>query len=486
MKKKIICTILFAAILIGLYHFATVLLFEKQHFGTAKNIAYEEPEQIDVFFVGASHIFYGVNPSVIWDEAGISGYNLTTHQQPLWDSKLLLQYALKKQSPKLVVLDVLMATNFARPVLKTEQGTNMTHLALDPVPLSLEKIKGVLASDMIIEKGEILFPIIMSHSRLQQGGLTWDDFHYFTSSRTHPTKGYNFTTNTLSYDRPEQVWDSTHELPPDMEAVLRDFIEFCRDNDLPLLLIKTPLVEKQETYEQLNYIAEIADEYGVPFVDFNHLYDEIDIDFTTDLADSGHLNVNGSRKVSLYLADYLAENYDLPDHRGDEAYASWDQASAHYHALTELSESDSLVPHLEASSDPNLLTLVLMGGTLPEEERTPLPDDLAAAFADAGLSAPERVGDGAYYAVIQGGKILSEGGSARRQIDAEIPVKDALFTVQVSPSTPDGGTLLTAAYLGEKGYGSFEAGILVVTYDTDRMTLVDAVKFENGEVSRNM
>ena len=58
--------------------------------------------------------------------------------------------------------------------------------------------------------------------------------------------------------------------------------------------------------------------------------------------------------------------------------------------------------------------------------------------------------------------------------------------MQVNPATPDGGTLLTAAYLGEKGYGSFEAGILIVTYDTDRMTLVDAVKFENGEVSRNL
>ncbi len=486
MKKKIICTILFAAILVGLYHFTTVLLYEKQHFGTAKNIAYEEPGQIDVFFVGASHIFYGINPSVIWDEAGISGYNLTTHQQPLWASKLLLQHALKNQRPKLIVLDVIMATNFARPVLKTEQGTNMTHLALDPVPLSLEKIKGVMDTDMITDKGEILFPIMMSHSRLQQGALTWEDFHFFTGDRTHPMKGYNFTTNILPYERPEQVWDSTHELPPDLEEVLRDFIAYCRDNNLPLLLIKTPMVERQETYKQLNYIAGIADEYGVPFIDFNHLYDELGLDFSADFADSGHLNVNGARKVSLYLADYLTERYDLADHRGDDAYASWKQASAHYHALTELPESDSLVPHLAASSDPNLLTMVLMGGTLPEEERVSLPDDLRAAFSDAGLSVPASVGEGAYYAVIQGGKVLYESSSSRRQIGTEFPVKDELFRVQVNPSAPDGGTLLTAAYLGEDGYGSFESGILLLTYDTDRMALVDVVKYENGQIDRNM
>ena len=167
--KKILAAFIFFAILAGLFHAANVMLFEKQHFGTAKNIAFEEPQKIDVFFIGASHIFYGVNPMEIWDRTGVSGYNLTTHQQPLWSSKLLLQYALNHQHPRLIVLDVLMATNFGRPLIGTEQGTNMTHLALDPIPLSPQKIKGVMETDPIIEKGEMLFPIILNHSRLQQG-----------------------------------------------------------------------------------------------------------------------------------------------------------------------------------------------------------------------------------------------------------------------------------------------------------------------------
>ena len=279
MIKKILSAICFLAVIIILFRAANVMLFEKQHFGTAKNIAHEDPETVDVFFIGASHIFFGVNPMEIWNETGISGYNLTTHQQPLWSSKLLLQYALKKQSPKLIVLDVLMATNFARPLLGTDQGTNMTHLALDPVPLSLQKIKGVLETDMIREKGEILVPIILSHSRLQQGLLTYDDLHFFTGDRSHPMKGYNYTVNTISYDRPETVPDSVHELPDGMEEVLLDFIRFCKEEGLPLLLIKTPLVGNDELYEQINYIGQIAEEQGVPFLDFNHLFDELDMDF---------------------------------------------------------------------------------------------------------------------------------------------------------------------------------------------------------------
>ena len=276
MNKKIrwfLSVIFFLAIIVILFHAANVMLFEKQHFGTAKNIAHEEPEKIDVFFIGASHIFFGVNPMEVWEQSGISGYNLTTHQQPLWASKLLLQHALKNQSPKLIVLDVLMATNFSRPLLGTEQGTNMTHLALDPVPLSLRKIKGVLETDAITEKGEILFPIILNHSRLQQGLLSYDDLHFFSGDRSHPMKGYNYTENTISYDRPESVpADSVHELPDGLEEILIDFIRFCKKEDLPLLLIKTQLVGSEELYQQINYIGKIAEAEGVPFVDFNHLY----------------------------------------------------------------------------------------------------------------------------------------------------------------------------------------------------------------------
>ena len=94
--RRILSVVFFLVIVVLLFHAANVMLFEKQHFGTAKNIAHEEAGKIDVFFIGASHIFFGVNPMEIWDQTGIAGYNLTTHQQPLWSSKLLLQHALKK------------------------------------------------------------------------------------------------------------------------------------------------------------------------------------------------------------------------------------------------------------------------------------------------------------------------------------------------------------------------------------------------------
>lgn len=475
--KRILSVIIFLVIVAGLYHAANVMLFEKQHFGTAKNIAHEDPEKIDVFFIGASHIFYGVNPMEIWNRSGIAGYNLTTHQQPLWSSKLLLQHALKHQHPKLIVLDVLMATNFARPILGTDQGTNMTHLALDPVPLSPQKIKGVLETDQITEKGEILFPIIMSHSRLQQGLLSYDDLHFFGGDRSHPMKGYNYTEFSLPFEHPDVPdADLTFELPGDMEAVLIDFIEFCQKEKLPLLLIKTPLFGNEELYKQINHIGKIAEKYGVPFVDFNHLYDEIGMDFSADLADSGHLNVHGAQKVSAYLADYLAANYDLPDHRGDPAYKSWETASRHFDALVHLPESENITDHLAAASDPNLLTVVLSGGALAEP--LSLPEDVLDAAKAAGLSQmPENVGNGTYYAVIKGGKLIAEKYDRSGVREYEFMVKDTRFMLHVSSREPDGGSYMTALYIDNGGVFSYDPGMLVVTYDMDRMERVDTVRY---------
>lgn len=58
------------------------------------------------------------------------------------------------------------------------------------------------------------------------------------------------------------------------------------------------------------------------------MYDELGLNPETDMAEASHLNYRGTEKLSRYLAGWLASNYDLADHRGDEAYASWDENAA--------------------------------------------------------------------------------------------------------------------------------------------------------------
>ena len=54
--------------------------------------------------------------------------------------------------------------------------------------------------------------------------------------------------------------------------------------------------------------------------------EDIGLDWNTDTKDGGdHMNSAGAEKVSAYLADYLKDNYELTDHRGDKDYAEWDR-----------------------------------------------------------------------------------------------------------------------------------------------------------------
>ena len=57
----------------------------------------------------------------------------------------------------------------------------------------------------------------------------------------------------------------------------------------------------------------------------------IGIDWTQDTYDKGdHLNYSGAEKVTNFLGAYLDKRYDLPDHRGDKEYASWEKSVEKY------------------------------------------------------------------------------------------------------------------------------------------------------------
>lgn len=478
MKKKTI-SLLFLILFIGLlYAYLNTVLYEKPDIGSAKNIASEKKGQIDVFFVGASHVFYGINPYEIWDRTGIASYDLATQQSPLFGSRLLLDHALKFQQPKLIVFDVIMATNFGKVLDNAEIAANMTHLVTDPIPFSFGKVKSILQTEEISEKGEMVFPIIRNHTRLQQGLLTYRDWHFPFSSHPHILKGYKYTENTLVFEKPETVLSETQALPEHLEKSFRDFIVYCQEKELPLLLIKTPMVADADLYQQCNEIARIAEEYGIPFVDFNHQYDELGIDFSTDFADKGHMNVNGARKVSQALADYLSSHYDLPDHRGDAAYAEWETGSRYYHDLAELPGINDINAYAQRLVDPGFLTVLTVSGTFEGEQKS-LPEEPAAAFETLGLTEmPMRTGNGVYYAVLEDGILRTQKVRAAKELQDSELLEDVRFYIRANDDTPNGERWLSSITVEKDGCWNVKPGILILTYDKDSMRIVDRVFFD--------
>jgi len=65
-----------------------------------------EDELIDLVFMGSSHCFCGVNPSVLWDTYGISAFDMAISGQDKSSTYHTLKELLKTQSPKVVCIDM--------------------------------------------------------------------------------------------------------------------------------------------------------------------------------------------------------------------------------------------------------------------------------------------------------------------------------------------------------------------------------------------
>lgn len=68
------------------------------------------PDTVDVLLVGSSHIGTNVDNQQIFDEYGISSYNLWVGMQPIWNTYYCLKEALSAQSPQIVIAEVYLST----------------------------------------------------------------------------------------------------------------------------------------------------------------------------------------------------------------------------------------------------------------------------------------------------------------------------------------------------------------------------------------
>ncbi len=168
---------------------------------------------------------------------------------------------------------------------------------------------------------KLLFPLDTMHSRYKD--LTKNDF--FDENNSINYKGFDYRNTTVQFETPDVsgmtedfVFDEKHE------KYLRLMIELAREKNIPFVVMTTPYVVTIDEQGYLNYVETICEQEGVTYIDFNKMYDEVGIDFSTDMAENVHLNFSGTKKLTQYLGNYITANYEVPDHRGDEKDSSWD------------------------------------------------------------------------------------------------------------------------------------------------------------------
>ena len=91
----------------------------------------------DVLFFGTSHVLNAIAPMQLWNEYGITSYNLGYHGCGIVKTYYLLQIALKYHKPKIAVFDIF--------TIDITSKTPEAEPACELVPITLEEVRTVLA-----------------------------------------------------------------------------------------------------------------------------------------------------------------------------------------------------------------------------------------------------------------------------------------------------------------------------------------------------
>ena len=469
MKKKLIGTVVFLALAAGLLWKLNDAFRLKQEDGIVPmELFYEqEPGSIDVMFYGSSHTYSDINPAVLWDQEGISSYDLAGSLQPLWNTYYYMKESLKYQTPKVMVVELVRAIESRDYIEEARTVTNTFGMKF-----SKDKMEAIRVSTP-----DNLIPYVLGypvyHSRYTE--LSRADFAaYRGDPHGKASKGYYPLYVTKSYDSMADMSGVTEssDLAPKSEGYLRKIIAMAKEEDIPLVFMISPYQGIIESEQMIfNRCGEIAAEEGIPFLDFNRMYDELGLDPQTDMAEASHLNYRGTGKLSRYLAEWLASNYDLADHRGDETYASWEENAADWkqkYANQMLTEEEGWYDFLQLLSENEGTYTYVIGLTgAYDNGEQPIGEVLSE------LGVPEEVLEqgGVFIGGLDGGTVLPGGA------DGSYVLEFAASDLEVKVS----GGNQSVVYSGESELKTLN-GINVLVYDHFTESLVTAVGFdaENG------
>ena len=106
MKKIVFRITGFLLVLIAVLAMVHQVLSFKHRDGLYSMQKFYEQEEgtVDVLVLGPSLAFADINTAVLWDEYGMSAFNLAGSIQPMWNTYYYLKEALKYQRPKVIVL----------------------------------------------------------------------------------------------------------------------------------------------------------------------------------------------------------------------------------------------------------------------------------------------------------------------------------------------------------------------------------------------
>lgn len=322
-----------------------------------------EDNLIDVVFLGSSHVYCGINPSILWDRYGISAFDMSVSGQDRDSTYHTLKEVLKTQSPQVVCIDLYGMLYDRHEVLGNEYR-NM--LSLRTSMNSIELVQSYAEEEDRMDY-ILRWPIV--HTRYNE--LTKYDFIQYEPSIYG--RGYcpTYSTRGSTYPQEAVVCEDRAVLSDSQREWLDHLIQLSNEEDFKLIMFLAPMYIEPEQQKVINAAYDYLTQYGIDTIDFNMISSEIGLDYSTDFSDATHLNKYGSDKLMAYWGEYLVSYNQLEDHRGDSDYYLWDECSKwlnHLDYANNLPQQTELTQYLNtvSSNGEDIAIIISLDGSYKE------------------------------------------------------------------------------------------------------------------------
>lgn len=210
---------------------------------------------------------------------------------------------------------------------------------LDAVDTGLEYLEAygadtIPGGDINMLRLSLYFPLIQFHSRLMTEDLTKEDFIVGnTKMKGVFDAKWAAITRQVELKAVEQYPEATQRQKELLDAVF----DCGEENGVRLLFLNVATAREEETEASVNGAVRYVKENGYSVLDLNdaQTLEASGLDGDKDFYDTNHLNARGAHKFTLFVSEWIREQLEVPDHRGDEVYQSWEDAAEYYNGWYE-------------------------------------------------------------------------------------------------------------------------------------------------------
>ena len=426
-------------------------------YSSATATLYQELDEdiVDVLFVGSSHCYSSIRYTQLWDDYGMGAFSMVISGQDIASSYYHMNEVFKTQSPDLVCVELYgiafeeqaIIANLYRNTLSLKYSKNFLD-AVDAIAPEEDK------TDYLLK-----WPII--HTRYRE--LTKEDFVYNSIAYLG---GYAYSAKTTDlgeiviYDGSDTIAVSDQKM-----MYVQKIVDLAKENNAEICFFIVPYKTSENIQKNFKYVENYLANQDIPVINFFDKYQELGFDAHSDFSDAGHTNRYGATKITAFMGEYLKNNYKIPDRRGDERYALWQENSIafqHKIANETLTKTENIIEYVEQLKELNNYTVVItsVGEHICEDV------DISAELFSLGIDTEFIRNGGAV--VIENGKVVFDNYTD------DFLYHDDLAEHPLSVKNNNGTIQVT---VGKKTYRSVDNGIHILVYDNIFGTVADFVGF---------